>query len=336
MWAFLDDRPGNNTQTRGVGRELEARGFDVEYIEIQYNKLAKLPNAAILLLQKLLEKPVISSECEKSTATNGDFSGRLRSLQNDKGIIISAGRRESLIATFLKKQNKNLFLVQLMNPHHSYEMFDVFAVPEHDQTTALDKYENVIYTIGAANIITDQLLERDGSNVAETIKELPKPHIVMLVGGDTKFGKFNGAKIFAKWANEEAKTLGGSLLITTSKRTSKQTKNAIKQSITTPCYFYEYGSGDINPYPGLLYHADYIIVSGDSVSMCNEACSSGKPVYIYDAKNTPAKHKKLHQSLYSTGCAKPFLGKLESWKYEELHQAGKIADLVVEKYTLTT
>jgi mitochondrial fission protein ELM1 len=40
--------------------------------------------------------------------------------------------------------------------------------------------------------------------------------------------------------------------------------------------------------------------------MCAEACASGKPVYIFASENvTPPKYKRLHETLYQRGMARP-------------------------------
>ena len=55
---------------------------------------------------------------------------------------------------------------------------------------------------------------------------------------------------------------------------------------------------------GYLACADNIIATGDSVSMCCEACGTGKPVFIFTGKGwlTP-KHLRFVDSLTSGGYA---------------------------------
>ena len=80
---------------------------------------------------------------------------------------------------------------------------------------------------------------------------------------------------------------------------------------------------------GLLALADAIVVSGDSVSMCSEACATPAPVYIYapDDITTP-KHRRLHQELYKLGLARPFLGRFDNWAHKPLNSSVEIASAI--------
>ena len=75
----------------------------------------------------------------------------------------------------------------------------------------------------------------------------------------------------------------GSLLVTTSSRTSDAATDALEEAITVPNAFYRYGAGDGgNPYLGILAWADRLVVTGDSIAMLSEASATGKPVLMFD------------------------------------------------------
>ena len=65
---------------------------------------------------------------------------------------------------------------------------------------------------------------------------------------------------------------------------------------------------------GILAYSDYLVVSGDSISMLSEACASPGGVYIYVPPNfNSKKHKRYHEELYRLGAAKPLKGVFSDW-----------------------
>ena len=99
--------------------------------------------------------------------------------------------------------------------------------------------------------------------------------------------------------------IGGSLLITTSRRTGSEPEKIIMEQLKEiPQFTYLWGDTAENPYSGFLACADNIVVTGDSVSMCCEATGTQKPIYLFIGEKwlTP-KHLRFVQSLCDTGCA---------------------------------
>ena len=78
---------------------------------------------------------------------------------------------------------------------------------------------------------------------------------------------------------------GGSVLATTSRRTSRRVANTLERSLGEACAHFHHwepsNQQSRNPYMGYLALADAIVVTGESASMLAEACATGKPVYIY-------------------------------------------------------
>ena len=97
-----------------------------------------------------------------------------------------------------------------------------------------------------------------------------------------------------------------------------------------PAYIWD-GKSE-NPYFGLLSLGEVIIVTSDSMSMMSEACSTGKPVYIYEMPSGSGRQKQFVESLIQKGCARPFSGRVEIWKNEPLEETRKAADFVIERY----
>ena len=87
-----------------------------------------------------------------------------------------------------------------------------------------------------------------------------------------------------------------------------------------------------NPFFAFLGLSDAMVVTGDSTSMCSEACATGRPVYIFAPPgNTAPKHQHLHQRLYELGYARPLSGEFDTWNYPPLNAADMIARTIRER-----
>jgi len=129
-----------------------------------------------------------------------------------------------------------------------------------------------------------------------------------------------------------ASATGGSLLVTTSRRTG-EAEAALLAEINDPNFVFRWGDEGENPYFGFLALADTVIVTGDSVSMVSEACATPAPVYIYGPKAlTPQKHTKLHRELFERGFARPLGDAFEEWTHDPLNAAGEIAEEVRRRF----
>ena len=92
-----------------------------------------------------------------------------------------------------------------------------------------------------------------------------------------------------------------------------------------------------NPYPGFLSYADAVAVTGDSISLCSEACSTGKPVLIFAPENTTTlKQKTFHQALIKKGIAKYLedtnLDILKKISYHPLNESQYIAEEIKKRF----
>jgi mitochondrial fission protein ELM1 len=66
--------------------------------------------------------------------------------------------------------------------------------------------------------------------------------------------------------------------------------------------------------------------------MVSEACSTGKPVYMYQLPGSGKRHKQFCESLIRGGHARVFTGMVEDWKNTPLDETRKAADFVVDRF----
>lgn len=312
VWMLADDRPGNVSQALGIAQSIRVP-FAVK--KIVYDAMARLPNL-------VRGSSLIGLRPESRESITGPWPK----------VVIAAGRRTAPVARYIKKQSKGQTkLVQAMWPGWPVDDFDMLVMPEHDKTTEL---KNIFRTLGAPNGITSDRLERERFRWEREFAYLPGPHVAVLVGGGSKHAPFT-----SKDAYQLAQKLnllmqgGGSLLMTTSRRTSAETIATLKKHLKSHFYLYDWAKQGENPYLGFLAHAKAIVVTGDSIGMCSEACSTGKPVYIFNPNDqTPEKMAVFHQQLFDYGCAKPLQGELAAWHYEPLNEAKKVADEIKARF----
>lgn len=315
IWVLTDNRPGNVTQCLGVANALNLP-FTIK--PIIYSPLSFLPNfmwGSQLLGVTKDSKQTLTPPLPK--------------------IVIAAGRKLGAVARYIKKMSgENTIIIQLMNPNLPFADYDFVFLPEHDGPIA-DK--NIYRTFGTPHQMTDDKLQAADKFWRPKLSHLPKPWISILVGGGGRGKKLESKDIknFIQRLNQETDKSGGSLLITTSRRTPEDVVDMLDDGLTAPKYIYEWGQTTENPYVGLLALADVLIVTGDSMAMCSEACATGKPVYIF---NPPSllrpKHKRFHASLFNHDFARPFTDldlQDQGWQPKKLQAAHQVAQTVLSE-----
>ena len=316
-WLLCDDRAGNRSQCLGVAQAL---GWQTEIREIRYNTFARLPNSIL-----------------GASFWNIDSISRQSLTAPWPQLVIAAGRRTAPIARRIKQNSQGeTKIIQLMYPgYFGIAEFDLIAVPEHD---GLSLKQNMMSTTGAAHALTEQRLKEEKGRWLGKLSGLSSPRIALIVGGSTKNRIFTTemARDLGKQVSEMAVSAGGSLMISTSRRTGQQATDALMSEINAPMIHYKWGDEGENPYFGYLSTADTIIVTGDSMSMCTESCATPVPVYIYAPENLITdKHARLHKSLYDQGYARPLESGLETWQHPPLNPANDIAGVIKKLFTIS-
>lgn len=314
VWVLADDRAGNVSQCVGVAENL---GLPFEVKTIRYTRLAALPNA--------LRGPTLSGL---------DRASRAQLAAPWPDIVIAAGRRTAPVTRWLKRKS-GAFTVQIMDPGPmGRQGLDLIAVPNHDRPPRLP---NLVRITGAPHRVTPARLAAEADRWRGRFDGLPRPWIALIVGGATRKHPFTPAMAeeLGTLAAAVTRRLKGSLLITTSRRTSRKAEEALLARVPEPRSVFRWGDAGENPYFGYLALADAIIVTGDSVSMCSEACATTSPVYIHAPEGSvSAKHARLHAELYALGVARPLGNMLELWGHAPLNAAQTVADAIRSRLNL--
>ena len=315
LWSLMDNRRGSVGQALGIIGALDAKDFQITEKNLVYNRFAALPNW--LRGRSLFG---LTSESQKLiSAPYPDY-------------VISISRRTAPVARYIKKMSPKTKLIQLMHPGNTgLEDFDLVIVPEHDRNKK--HTANVRYIIGCPHRITPQYLSVAKEKWQDKFAELPKPLTAVIVGGAIKkkpFTEENALALGEAIKGFKQKT-GGSILITTSRRTGSEAEKIIMDALKDiPQYTFLWGDTSENPYEGFLACADNIIVTADSVSMCCEATGTGKPVYLFVGSWLTPKHFRFADSLLKNKCA-VLLGEAENTSFtpqKSLNAAAEIAEMI--------
>lgn len=308
IWVLTDDRMGNISQVLGVAEALDEA---YERKEIRYDAFVRLPNF-------LRGRTLLGVAAQSRTQLTAPWPD----------LVIAAGRRLYPVARFIKKSSGNKTkIVQLMNPGAAgFSEADLIVLPMHDGYRG--RAQNVMQTLGAPHRVTRDRLAQELEKWRSVFEKYASPRVSVIVGGATKQAPFT-IDMAERLASDVLFLNPASILVTTSRRTPKEVVEVLKKRFPKEqTYFYEFGNEGENPYFGLLAWGTKIVVTGDSMSMCSEACASGVPVFIFAPPGTMGKkHMRFHQELVSSGYAS-ILGSGQTAFGGSLNAAADVAEKI--------
>ncbi|MBR73093.1 MAG: hypothetical protein CMM30_09175 [Rhodospirillaceae bacterium] len=232
----------------------------------------------------------------------------------DPSIVISCGHKSVAYSIALRRKARGeTHTIHIQNPRVNLRFFDLIIAPKHDKI----KGKNVITTNGAIHNITKPKLDIAKKQFSNAFNPLEKPIILALIGGSSKRFVFDvqAAKKIGKELRSITLKKRGSLIATTSRRTSKGVQEVLKNELRGVPGSIWTGEGK-NPFLGYLAHADYILVTCDSITMTSEAVATGKPVYILNLEGRgSARFKEFHATFSEAGYIRWYKGDLSDWNY---------------------
>jgi mitochondrial fission protein ELM1 len=220
------------------------------------------------------------------------------------------------------------FVVQLQDPLRPSRLFDLVVPPNHDRLDG----ENVFGIVGTPHRVTPARLALEAARFTDRLQGLPNPKVAVLIGGKSKAFDLSPRRA-ARLADQIAAAVaqvGGSLLLTFSRRTPEAAKAVMRERlIALPGLIWD-GEGD-NPYFAFLEAAEVILVTEDSANMPTEAAATGKPVYLLKMDGAQARKRRFHTELASLGIIRWFDGALEDWRYKPLRETERAAAEVLRR-----
>ena len=204
-------------------------------------------------------------------------------------LIIMAGRQNETPAKWVRDQSGGHTRIVVIGRYWTPAAeLDLVVTPPQFR---LREHPHVLVNDFPLHQVTRDKLDEAARVWRPRLADLPHPWIALVVGGSSGPYVFSRetARRLGREASAFARTHGGSLLVTTSPRTSRGAMEALDRAIEVPHKFYRWRPSDPeNPYLGYLALADRFIVTADSLSMLAEACASGRPVFMFEFGGGPA------------------------------------------------
>jgi mitochondrial fission protein ELM1 len=166
---------------------------------------------------------------------------------------------------------------------------------------------------------------------------LPRPRTAVLLGGSSRHVRFDRTALEQLAANLEAVHArdGGSVLLTTSRRTPRELREALRhRRVETPGLTWLGEADGPNPYAGLLAWADRIVCSPDSVNMVSEACATRAPVFVFEPQRARGRVGAFLDALLRRDRIRAMDATLDPFAVEPLRETARVAAEVRERLAL--
>jgi mitochondrial fission protein ELM1 len=266
VWVLLDQKPGHDTQSLGLVNNL---GWSYEEKRLQFNWRGELPNS-------MVKGSVTSLKASSAPIAGPPWPD----------LLIAAGRRTVPIAEWIRQHSLGRTrTVQIGRLGTSREdHFDLGVAPNY---AGLYPDPRRLETTMPLTRVSQESLDAAAARWCDELGKGKGPRVALLVGGTNVEHEFSPdcAKELGESVKAMVDAMGGSVLVSTSRRTSKAAAESLLSALGSSCshaYVWQTDrENSENPYMGYLAHADAFVVTGESASMLAEACTTGKPVTIF-------------------------------------------------------
>jgi len=266
VWVLLGEKPGHDTQSLGLANHL---GWPYQEKRLRFNWRAELPKS-------MVKGTTASLEAASDPVAGPPWPD----------LLIAAGRRMVPIAEWIRQHSLGRTRTVQIGRIGTYleDHFDLGVAPEYAGLYPdLRRMEIAI----PLTRVSEESLDAGAARWRDELGPVKEPRVALLVGGTNVEHEFspNCARELGAAVKTMVEAVGGSVFVSTSRRTSKAAADALLSALGSSCahaYVWQSGKDDgENPYLGYLALADAFVVTGESASMLAEACTTGKPVAIY-------------------------------------------------------
>ena len=313
-WVVSDGTKGMEVQSAGLAERM---GLEVQLVRVMAaSPVGRVPSLALLPFTPL---PAPLAEAASSGWPD---------------VVVTCGRRMAGFSMMVRRRSGGATRsIHIQDPRLQPARFDWLVVPSHDRPRG----GNVLVTTGSLNDLTPMKIAEAAQGMEPGIAELPRPVLAIMMGGSNRRYKVRRRDYLAlgEYAAATAEATGASLVFVPSRRSLGEAGDAIREAVgsspASPAFHIWDGSSG-NPYPGLLGHADAVVVTSDSVNMASEACLSGKPVYRYDFRKETGRIGLFHRIMEEGGHIRPAAaiapGSFPDAPGPALDETGRIARLL--------
>ena len=260
LWLVTGDKAGDNAQLLVIA---EALGLPYEVRRV-------IPRKQYIHGKPRFKASLYHLDMEKSDPLVPPWPA----------LILTVGRRPAMAAQWIRKQSGGKTKVVLLG--RPRKMLAEFALVIITGQFLMPKRHNILS-------LDLPLMRVDTAKIDKAVKiwqpsfqAMKQPVTALLIGGPTRPYCLDEAVIGTLLQQLEKQEMGGSLFISTSRRTPDAVIDYLRQHKPPDSTLYYWQPDDSNnPYFALLGLADYFVVTGDSLSMMVEIARLGKPLAIY-------------------------------------------------------
>lgn len=258
-WLVLGEKAGDNAQARVIA---DALGWPCETRRI------------VMLERWRIGKPRVRASLEH---VDRERSDALEAPWPD--LVLTIGRRLSMVALWIREQSQGRTRIALIGqPRRLADRFDlILASAQYPGPPR----PNVL-RLGLPLMRVDPDAVAAAARTWEPrLAGLRRPLTAVLVGGPTKPLRLDASVARELASRAVAVADGGTLYVTTSRRTPPEVADALAASLPAGSPVYRFGSAGENPYLALLGLADRFVVTSDSLTMMVEVARLGRPLAIF-------------------------------------------------------
>ena len=265
IWAVLSDKAGDNAQVDAV---IERLPWPVERKTLVFKQPFRKG------------KPPFLASLYHVDKTRSD---RLEAPW--PSLVLTIGRRPAMAALWIRRRSGNRTRIVLFGrPKRDLREFALIVASAQFSVPAA---ANVIETTLPLMRVDERKIAAAADAWRDVLAPMPRPRIAVLAGGATRPYAFGAAEARELLDRARRYAGGGSLYVTTSRRTGRDAVAALRASLPDGARFWQWGDTSPNPYLGLLACADGFVVTGDSMSMITEVARLGRPLAIYPLPMRP-------------------------------------------------
>jgi mitochondrial fission protein ELM1 len=261
-WVILSDKRGDNGQVETI---VDALPWPCE------RKLVQMKPRWVLGKPRF--RPTLDHiDLEKSDPLEGPWPD----------LVLTVGRRPAMVSLWVRQQSGGRTRVVMMGkPSGMMLEFELVIASAENQMPPMHNFLPIALPLMR---ISAEDVAADAEQFRERFASLPRPLVAFLVGGETNPFIMNRAvaRNLVKEARRIVDELGGTPYITTSRRTTPEVVQVLREELPAEAVLFEWSAdARANPYRALLGSADDFIVTGDSISMMVEVIQLGKPLAIF-------------------------------------------------------
>ncbi len=261
-WVLLGDKRGDNGQVEAIVAALD---WPVTRIDLTWRKPFDL------------EKPKVRPTLDHLDRDASDTFG-----PPWPDLIITVGRRPSMVAAWIKEQAQGRTKIALFGkPSGLMERFDLIIATGESQMPPMDKVAMMQMPLMR---VDDNEVRREANLWRDRFSGLAHPLIAISIGGPTGpyvYDEGLGDRLLA-YGMGVVEALGGTPYYVTSRRTPKALTAQLAAGLDRRAKLYTWDPANAeNPYKALLGLADGFVVTGDSISMMVEIVRLKRPLKVF-------------------------------------------------------